>query len=316
MDKIRIVKRLKERLRTRVSEMVEGHVTGAEQLRPLFDYFLKENLDAYFFGGMLRNFCLSSNFEPPRDVDIVIEQEVDKIAEHFASNLIRRNSFGGLKLAFGNHQVDLWQLDKTWAFKQRFVSPVDIKRLPETTFLNVDALAIDVFPCHSKDSRRAKSLRIFESGFFEASISGILEINLENNPYPELCVVRALTIAKSTGFSIGPRLNEYMIHQLHSLRPDLFERIQHKHYGKLKSTQKDLLWLKEVLSRSYNLDPRASVSLFFEQIMFPDSFDLKEINRQGGGTLSKEIQLPNTEMESSLIERYVSMLLLNETSYF
>lgn len=78
--------------------------------------------------------------------------------------------------------------------------------MPKTTFLNVEAAAVELATVHGK------SRRIYTHGFFEALADRTLEINFEENPFPALCVVRALITAARLQFLIGPKLSKYLVH--------------------------------------------------------------------------------------------------------
>ena len=61
--------------------------------------------------------------------------------------------------------------------------------MPKTTFLNVEAVAVELNP------RPTRSRKLYESGFFEGVATETIEINLEENPFPDLCVARSLLTA-------------------------------------------------------------------------------------------------------------------------
>src|SRR4051812_48642791 len=70
----------------------------------------------------------------------------------------------------------------------RSVFSTPVKRLPETTFFNLEAIAVDVWPQIGK----ARSIYSGDDQFFEGIITRTLELNRPENPFPGLCIVRSL----------------------------------------------------------------------------------------------------------------------------
>jgi len=195
---------------------------------------LKEaQVDAVFFGGTLRSLLatriVGKGHKRPRDVDIVISgNSMDSIREIVEKQIERTTRFGGLQVKEQNWQFDLWPVEKTWAFEKDGVSERSFEALPRTTFFNLEAIAVEVWP------RPGKSRKVFAGNnqFFEGIIERLLEINREDNPFPSLCVVRAFVLAHSLDFDFGPRLTEYIVKNgLHLTSSDLKD-VQCSHYGK------------------------------------------------------------------------------------
>jgi hypothetical protein len=183
---------------------------------------------AFLFGGTLRDLVVFGSSYIPRDLDIVIDGiTVDTLAMNYGKYLKRRTRFGGLHLEIHGWPFDIWPLAETWAFKHGDFKIVDFSTLPLTTFLNVEAVAIDLRP----DTR---GRRIHSFGFFESILDRTVEINFLENPFPALCVVRSLIIAEKLRFSAGPLLTRYIAH--HGARIDLRELIdvQRSHYGNVR----------------------------------------------------------------------------------
>ena len=102
--------------------------------------------------------------------------------------------------------------------------------LPTTTFFNVEAVAVEIWP------KRGHPRRIFsgDDQFFRGITTRTIEINREENPFPELCVVRALVMAANLQWKVGPRLLAYLGKHGDAMSPTDFEAIQEKHYGKIQ----------------------------------------------------------------------------------
>jgi hypothetical protein len=190
---------------------------------------------AVFFGGTLRSLLLSrlEKRKPgrPRDIDIVIAgASVEYIKHHFRTLIKRETRFGGLHLERMNWHFDVWPLDRTWGFLHDNVTAPAFAFLPQTTFFNLEAIAVDVWPHLGK----ARKIYSGDDQFFEGIITRTLELNRPKNPFPGLCIVRSLVMAASLDFAIGPRLASYLSAIAATIQGREFETIQREHYGKLR----------------------------------------------------------------------------------
>jgi hypothetical protein len=260
----------RERIRRRVSQLTSGELASARHLVPFFEFLRTNDIRAFLFGGTLRDFALHCRFKTPRDLDIVVDSEIDAVAEfiekqqaRLQSRLktnLRKNRFGGLKVMLHGHQLDIWQLKDTWAFQQNLVLPPLFERLPQTTFLNLDAIVFELFP-----SGRRRGRQMFEHGFFSGIEYETLELNLVQNPYPELCVARAIILAHTTGFKIGPRLSNYVSEAMKKFEPDLLESIQEHHYGVVRRGARDFVSALDLISKNLSSNPERPVDILSAQ---------------------------------------------------
>jgi hypothetical protein len=174
----------------------------------------------------------------PRDVDLVIQPEQTVAFEaQFGSLIRRRTRFGGYVLNVDGWRVDVWPLEQTWAIREGLVGPPAPANLTRSTFLNVEAVAMSL--------RVGRGRTIHESGFFESVRRRILDINLEANPFPDLCVVRSLIMAVTLDFSLSHRLVQYIYVHSRTLDMDALLKTQEKHYGFVK---RDAAYLDSWLS--------------------------------------------------------------------
>jgi len=228
----------------------------AEPTVHMFRELKQINLPAVFFGGTLRSLLLSrflhQQMGRPRDIDIVVSgTNIDNLRDTFHQFITRETRFGGLQLARQNWQFDLWPLQKTWAFAQDPHNEHDFEALPFTTFFNLEAIAVDVWP------KRGYSRKIYsgDDQFFNGILSRVLEINREENPFPALCVIRALVFVSSTGFSIGPRLSRYLVKYGLQLSDEEILAVQIKHYGQkrcdVEALRKSVSYIASELSHGY-----------------------------------------------------------------
>ncbi len=183
----------------------------------------------FVFGGTLRDLMAVSATAAPRDLDLVVSGASSAaLQEAFPQEAVRVNRFGGLHLRVHNLPIDIWPLEATWAFREGHVPGGDFADLPRTTFLNVEAVAAEL------EAIPGRRRRVYGHTFFRALQERQVEINLENNPYPSLCVVRSLMTARRLGFSLGPRLARFIAHHGARLPMEELEAVQLSHYGRIQ----------------------------------------------------------------------------------
>jgi hypothetical protein len=213
---------------------------------------------AVLFGGTLRSLLMSRlvHGRPgrPRDVDIVIQgPPLEFLRELFGSLISRETRFGGFHLHDSEWEFDVWPLERTWGIVQDRIANPDFSNLPNTTFLNIEAAAIDIWP--GTDGER--QIYSGEDQFFKAIIDQVVEVNRIENPFPELCVVRSLILVNELGFSIGPRLANYVAEHGPAIPDAELETVQHRHYGEVR-VQSGILreWIRSVTSSVNGLPDR------------------------------------------------------------
>lgn len=189
----------------------------------------RRNFHSVIFGGVLRDLMVHGPRALPRDVDVVVDgASTDTLSQLFGDFAQRRNRFGGLSVNARGWAIDVWPLSETWAFRTSLVGGRDFEALTRTTFLNVEAVTVDltIKPGRLRD--------VYSSGFFEAVRMRTLDINLEENPFPELATVRALVAASSLRYSISRRLGQYLLHHLRETPLECLVDVQLCHYGRVK----------------------------------------------------------------------------------
>jgi hypothetical protein len=209
----------------------------------------------YLFGGALRDLMVAGPSAVPRDVDLVIAGAQSKALEDaLAVHVKRRTRFGGLHLGVDDWMIDIWPLRETWAFREQHVE-TGFSMLPRTTFLNVEAVAVELAP------RRGRRRVVYAHGFFEGVLDGVVEINFEENPFPTLCVVRGLITAARLQFRLGPRLARYVLHYSGLSSIEELVDVQRSHYGYVRASPDELhTWLAAV-SDQVSSRPCGPVSL-------------------------------------------------------
>ncbi len=243
MDGRTTVEDLKRQLREEVRSLFRRN--GSVWKEPILDVVQElraANVPAVLFGGTLRSLLASRVFQRklgrPRDIDIVVSgATLSQLEKRFCHILARRTRFGGLRLQSGVWQFDVWPVGETWAFKQdRAAGVAEFATLPATTTFNLEAVAVEAWPLHG--GRRA--LFAGNDQFFKGILAKTIELNLEDNPFPELTVVRGVILASELGFGIGPRLTGYIGEVGASMNEDAVERIQADHYGEVRMSSRAL----------------------------------------------------------------------------
>jgi hypothetical protein len=103
----------------------------------------------------------------------------------------------------------------------------------------------------------------------------VLELNREENPYPGLGVVRALLLAASIDFRLGPRLSKYVADVGARMAPDEFEDIQAEYYGRIQQTGRTLLeWIRCVADA---VSESISLPLPWQLMFWPEEFEMPRI---------------------------------------
>jgi hypothetical protein len=224
---------------------------AAATLRKKFRYFLADSSpqkrarkkvverlgslqwDACVFGGTLRDIAIAGPYSPVRDIDIVVSSvDAEEIGREMREWVVRRNQFGGLRLNVDGTLFDMWSLQDTWAFRHWGLPDgtglfTTFEQLPLTTFLTVESIVILLRP------EPLAGRTVYEHGFFESLNTRVVELNRAENPYPALCIARALITANRLGFGLGTRLIKYLANAFAQTKCLDIVEAQQKHYGRV-----------------------------------------------------------------------------------
>ena len=255
---------LQRALRKRFSTFVSRRKDRPAALSEVIRVVRQGGLTVFAFGGAPRGVLHEGGFYRPRDLDLVFDDEHFRVFQSaFESCILRRNSYGGLRLRITDMAVDAWPLGATWAFRTGVCSPPSFETLPRTTFLNVDGLVVELSP------QRGKSRRVFEAGFFSAWQQKLLDINLRDNPHPSVCVARTLCISRRFGFRLSPALARYLWEMLTALPAEELLRSQVLHYGRIEFPADSLDAVRHHLERYLDLSTSSPFALFQMELPFP-----------------------------------------------
>jgi hypothetical protein len=243
-------------LRHRVNRFFSNHSRWKAALRMIVSRIRERQWPAVVFGGVPRDLVVLGVTDRPRDVDIVLDDvSIEEIRSTFSKSVFRETRFGGVTLRVDGWLVDIWPLRQTWAFRELSVPVTGFQDLPKTTFLNVEAVAVDLAV------RRGQTRNVYSFGFFEGVSERVLEINFEPNPFPDLCVVRSLIITARLGFRIGSRLAIYISNHSRGMQIKDLVALQLSHYGGLRC-QPEILreWLVRI-SQHVHENPKEPYAL-------------------------------------------------------
>jgi len=209
---------MEDKLRMRVRRFMSDKSSYGLPRQRILQTVRESAQRAFLCGGAVRDIMLSTsrNNLVPRDLDIVLAYtNLEDVAAAFSEGVKRRNRYGGVSIEIKNWSLDIWLLNKTWAFENNYVEVAGFSDFPKTTFLDIEAVAVELF------AKKGRKREIYSKGFFEAILKRTIEINLEDNPNPTTSIVRALSVAKKLKFAIGRNLANYILH--YSSRIDLQE---------------------------------------------------------------------------------------------
>lgn len=229
-------------LRQRVARFVQTRSPGSHPVARVIRVLRERRWHAFLFGGVLRDLMIHGGAARPRDVDIVVDGvSVGDLEAVFRTSVVRRTRFGGLHLRVDGWMFDIWPLAETWALREQAIPFSGASALPCSTFLNVEAIAAEIRVSPGRPGA------LYARGFFESILSRTLDINLEANPHPTLCIVRSLITAAHLRFAIGPRLAAYIESRSRGVPLEELVAVQLAHYGCVRASGDTLsAWLRSV----------------------------------------------------------------------
>lgn len=198
-------------------------------LKEIFDLLYCIDSGIFLFGGFPLDIFLKGNYAIPRDIDIVVtDGNLNSLINLFTGYKISKTRLGGYKINYKGLGIDIWHIENTWAFENNIVKYKNINTLGKTTFLNIESIAIELNP--GKQHQR----RILYDGFLKALNENCIEINLEENPSPELNIARLIHAAQKLNKPLGPKLLNYISKNLNQFDINRILLIYEKRYGILE----------------------------------------------------------------------------------
>lgn len=200
--------------------------------KKIIDVLLEEKNDVFLFSGIIRDYFLYKDKKldfDVRDLDIVV-LDINKFQKTIGNKIAhKKNSFGGLKLYFNEITIDVWQTNLTWGLNPIKEGKIDsniINTLPETVFFNCSSILFDF---QSKTFIEGKNNNYFQS-FIE---SKTLDIVLEENPLPELCILNTVYYTNKYDLKISKKLANYIISTFSKINNERFIKVQKNHFNKV-----------------------------------------------------------------------------------
>ena len=132
---------------------------------------LSEGMQAYLFGGVLRDIALFGIEHLPSDLDLVYEGS-GACLRTAAVRAAERNRFGGLRIETERWVVDIWPACDTWAFREGVREYQGIESLLDTTITNWESVLY----------RLDQGTLIYRDRYFEDLCDRYLDIVCEQNP--------------------------------------------------------------------------------------------------------------------------------------
>lgn len=177
--------------------------------------------DVLIFSGITRDFFLNKYLDI-RDLDLVVynyDERLDVFCRKFKYSL---NSFGGYKIDIDGFQIDLWKLEDTWAIRNAKV-PRQLFNdylLPQTSFFNFSSIVYDY----------SKKNFIFSHDFLTFLSNKKIDLVLEDNPQPQLCIVNAIYYKNKLNLELAYNLKRYIVMNFDRYTKEDYRYIQIKHF--------------------------------------------------------------------------------------
>ena len=173
--------------------------------REILDFIntLRKYASVYLFSGIIRDFFVD-NKAPFRDIDLVYDADDNINIEHLFTNYrFEKNSFGGYKIFADSYIIDIWNLNETWGLKkgQLTFKFNYLHKLPDTTFFNFSSI---IYSLNEYKFIVGKSFL----NFLEKKE---IDLVMEENPFPELCIVNTMYYQKKLNYKLSERLKEYIL---------------------------------------------------------------------------------------------------------
>lgn len=220
-------------IKNQITLLLEDYIEASN-----FITSLSEIGDLLFFGGSIRDCYINSGYDSlPRDFDIAIKFDPDLNDSKFDfTNLIekysyRKNRFGGFKVLIDNIEFDIWDMNNTWAFKEKKVVPSE-ENLTKTVYLNVDGIVYN----YNKEILYFNELN-------ESLEKKVIDIVLQDNPQKKLNLLRAMIFKKKYSLNYSEQLitefEKLIILEEEHIISDLY-KIQIAHYKESRLSYEDI----------------------------------------------------------------------------
>jgi hypothetical protein len=159
----------------------------------------------YVIGGLVRDIAIYGLEQRPiSDLDLVIRCSPRRLEDFAISRGGIKNRFGGFAIRTTAYRVDFWAFSRTWAKTAGHVKLRTPADLIKTTFFDWDAVVYGI---------SEHKLWAIER-YLHRLHSGILDVNLLDNPSRLGTLVRALRRLMMWDARPSPRLRSYVDHEI------------------------------------------------------------------------------------------------------
>lgn len=214
---------------------------------PAFKFFLYESLvegTAYIVGGYLRDIA---NGKTSRDLDIIFNLPSNRLTTILTNSKLKFkiNRMGGVKINLYDYQVDLWNFENNWSFRNKLVKLNEqyiVENIAEGCFYNFDSIVINI-----------NNLELCSKYYNECIEKRELDIIQKNdnykklNPTIEANILRAIFLHVKYDLQYSKNCKDYLSRRLFHLKYQYQEFANHIIAIKRKYTKYDYELSDEVL---------------------------------------------------------------------
>lgn len=200
------------------------------QIATLFNN-LNQFGDLILVGGAIRDFAY---LRTPRDIDIIVDSKESDFDDALKSFENRKNRFGGYKVFLDEIEFDIWGINHNWAFKEKILD-TQFENISKGTFYNFDALAFNINTSNLDADVFVKSMK-------EKTLEITLQDEyIEQNPTPEVNIVRAFIIHKYWGLRFSNKVINYITEwsEKTDTPVETLAKAELKHYGSNRLIKED-----------------------------------------------------------------------------
>ena len=199
--------------------------------------------DPLLFGGAIRDINLYGIKHFKSDLDFVFDGTSECLERSISKYKTHKNKFGGYRLCIDSIDIDIWPIEKTWAFKNKAVKYKDRNSLLATTITNWDSI---YFSWNEKKLHHSKK-------YFEDILDGYLDIVLDKNPNPLGLLVRVLrSCILKESHKLSRHLSNTVYKELCNYTVDEIITTEKLSYEKTYITESIIRYLKLILSNNHN----------------------------------------------------------------
>lgn len=193
---------------------------------------LEDCADMYFVGGILREYKDKGYIQDVKDIDIVISiKDRNKFKQIGHEYNHYWNRFEGFKFEIDGLMFDVWEIQNTWAYREKKIvcnKENYVENLPQTVFLNLDAIVYDW-----------KNDIWYDEIYNQAMEIKILDIILADNPAMDSSVLHTILMKKKYGMQYSEKLLSVIKNKYNSL--ESIDLLWHSQFNRYK---------EEVLTRA------------------------------------------------------------------